>query len=481
MPTSRLSGPDFITAHLGSGLINWDDTVDVIVLGGGLAGLSAALAAAAAGAQVLLLEKQANTGGTSALSGGAIAFAGTPIQARAGIQDSAAQLLRDLERSSGGAGSTVLRTLYAEQQLACYQWLCALGVEFSSVQMGSAQSVARSNRVNAQAMMDTLAERAREHPLIKIRTQHCAVRLVRTRTQSRVCGVVVEHDSRYLALQARTGVVLATGGFARNRSLIHTFAPELDHACGAGAAGSHGDGLYLATALGAGLAEMGYLNSTFGWFPKAAPEACALLHPIYKGAIAINQQGLRFCDESASYKTLGIACLAQSNGMAYQIFDERIMDLSVADAATSNFQGALTRGEVIAAQSLAQLAARIGVEPDTLQTTVDTYNHHINHQLSDPLGRSSLANGSGALQTLNGPVFYAYPSTAAILGTYGGISVDPQARVLDVFGQPIAQLFAAGELTGGFHGAGYMTGSALGQAVIYGRIAGQQAAQQQLS
>ena len=441
---------------------------DVVVAGGGLAGCCAALEAAEHGARVLLLEKCAGLGGTSRISGGAIAFAGTELQQRQQITDSPSRLLEDLRRCAGGQADEKLLAAFVAEQAQTFNWLQHQGVRFSSVQLGSGQSLPRSNRVDAAQMIDALAVNINRHPMIRVMTS-CAIR------ELHEDGVVVDDDGRN-GLIKTSAVVLCSGGFSRNEELIRRHAPALARAQRAGASSCTGDGLTIAEARGAALLDMEKLSSTFGRHPAASPDENGLLHPIYKGAVAVNVHGLRFADESQSYKVLGDACLRQPRALVFQIFDHRVMQQSVSDAATSNFAAALADGRVIAADDLDSLALRAGIDAARLRGTINRYNQHAAAGHDPDFGRSSLANGNGTLQPVAQPPYYAYPCTSAILGTYCGLATDAAGRVLDTTGNPVAGLYAAGEISGGFHGNGYMTGSALAKAAVFGRIAGRHAA-----
>jgi fumarate reductase flavoprotein subunit len=136
-----------------------------------------------------------------------------------------------------------------------------------------------------------------------------------------------------------------------------------------------------------------------------------------------------------------------------------------------DFNRRMQEGLVIQAQTLDALARQIEVPADVLRDTVDRYNRAVDAGEDAEFGRTALVHGHGALRRIEQGPFYAYPSTAAVFGTYCGVRVDPAMRVIDVFGEPIRGLYAAGEMVGGFHGGAYMTGSALGKAAVFGRLA----------
>lgn len=443
---------------------------DVLVIGAGLAGFCASLEALSAGRTVTLLEKQPEVGGSTVLSGGAMAFAGTQGQAEAGIEDSDGRLRDDLLRVGEHRNDPALVEAYVEAQLDTWRWLRGHGVRFSSVQLGGGQSVPRSNRVDTRQMIGALADRAQGDNRFTLRTSDPAERLIRD--GDRIAGVRAGGKD----IRARHGVVLASGGFSRDETLLGLFAPAQRDALRIGGRGNTGDGLRMACAMGAGLADIGYIRGTFGTHPDAGPEQLSIIHAIYKGGIAVNRHGMRFIDESLSYKIIGDACLQQPDGLAFQIFDQPIMDLSVPGVATSDMRAGLTDGRVLQAGTLEGLAQRAGIDPDGLRATVARYNADAMNGRDMLFGRDGLSSHYGRLRAIETAPFYAFPSTSSVLATYGGLAVDPGMRVRDVFGAPIPGLFAAGEVTGGLHGAAYMTGSSLGKSSIFGRIAGRNAA-----
>ncbi|MEO9191310.1 MAG: FAD-dependent oxidoreductase [Acetobacteraceae bacterium] len=447
---------------------------DVVVIGGGLAGHCAALEAAESGADVLLLEKQPEIGGSTVLSGGSFAFAGTDMQRAAGIEDSPDLLYGDLRAVGQEHNDPALVRLYADRQLDAYAWLRARDVRFGPIQISSGQSVPRLHPSNPREVIRLLHLLVRHAPNIRVLFNAPARRLERGAGGS-VDAVLVSVDGRAETVRARRGVVLGSGGFSRNPELIETFVPEQRRAGRIGGPGNMGDGLRMAWRLGAGFRDMGYVKGTFGNHPDAGPEQHTAMLGVYKGAIALNRLGQRFVNEALSYKTLGDACLRQPDGLAFQILDQAIMDQSVDGVPIFDFERRLREGLLLRADTLVALAGRIGVDPAVMIATIEDYNATVAAGRPDPFGRTGLSLGYGALPRIERAPFYAYPSTSAIVATYCGLTVDTSMRVLDVEGAAIPGLYAAGEVTGGFHGSAYMTGTSLGKSVICGRLAGRRA------
>lgn len=445
-----------------------------LVVGGGLAGFSAALEAAQRGGDVLLLEKMDEIGGSSAMSGGCLAFAGTDLQRAAGVEDSAELLRRDLLDVGQQRSDPALVDAYVTHQLETYEWLRAQGIEFSdSIDASSGQSVPRVHTVDPADMVRTLAARCRETGKVRVLKGTRGSRLVRHDDMARITSLLAEGREGALEIEA-DAILLASGGFARNAELVARFAPQYEEAVFACGEGNAGDGLLMAWKLGADLRDMAYIKGTFGKHPVDTHNNHSLL-AVYKGAIAVNQDGRRFVDESLSYKLLGDAVMAQPYHTAYQIFDQPIFASGDDRVRILDFGRRFEEGLLIKADSLEALARQIEVGWEALRTTIERYNGFVDAGSDPDFGRTALVHKHGALRRIEQGPFYAYPSTAAVYGTYCGVRVDPGMRVIDVFGDPIPGLYAAGEMVGGFHGGAYMTGSALGKAVIFGRLAARSA------
>ena len=452
-----------------------DMQTDLVVVGGGLAGFCAALQAAQDGHEVILLEKQSETGGSSVLSGGCLAFAGTDMQREAGIDDSPELLFNDLREVGKYENDESLVRCYVANQLDTYAFLKQAGVKFgATLEASSGQSVPRVHNVDPADMVRLLQARAVATGKVTVLMQTAAQRLVVDPANSRVVGVTAKGDAGEFVVRGRAGVLLASGGFCRNAELVHCYAPQYDNAIFIGGDGNVGDGLRMAQKLGADTRDMAYIKGTFGKHPtdETNHHSCQC---VYKGAIAVNQDGKRFVDESISYKLLGDACIAQPYAAAFQILDHRILKSGDNSVRILDFERRLEEGLMIEAQSLEELAALIEVPVDTLIATVDQYNGYVDAGHDPDFGRRHLVHEHGALVRIDQAPFYAYPSTAAVFGTYCGLRVDDTLRVIDVFGDALPGLYAAGEVVGGLHGAAYMTGSSLGKAAIFGRVAARSA------
>ncbi|MES2480674.1 MAG: FAD-dependent oxidoreductase [Pseudomonadota bacterium] len=455
---------------------------DVVVLGAGLAGLCAARAAAESGASVMLLEKSAGPGGSTLMSAGSFALAGTDLQAAAGVKDTPDGLEAELHKVAGGKADPALVRLYVEQQADAYEWLKRQGVVFHKVSLSSGTAVPRTHPTDPRQLIEALQARVRETRAIALATGAAATRLLVDGDPRRVVGVEYTHEGR-TAVVRTGGVVIATGGFTRNRDLVQKFAPELAQAPAWGGEGNTGDGLTMAWELGADLVDMGYVTGTFGVAINHYPEVdvrkgdeLLLRMAMYRGGIAVNLDGKRFADESQSYKVLATRCLAQPKAIAFQVFDQSVMNQSAPVPTVNDLKGALAKGAIRQADTLRELAQQVGLDPQALESTVARYNELVRQGEDVDFGRKTLGGGFGTPVLLETPPWYILPCSAALLSTYCGLRVDTAMRVQDVRHRTIARLYAAGEVVGGFHGAGYMSGSSLGKAVIFGRIAGRSAA-----
>jgi fumarate reductase flavoprotein subunit len=444
-----------------------DTAPDVVVVGAGIAGLSAAVSAQEQGLHVVVLEKQPAAGGSSVMSGGFFAFTGTDEQAAQGVEDSVELFRSDLVALGGGAADERLVDAYLAEQESTYRWMRSLGIEFDEIEISSGQSAARSHHTDIKGVIALLRGRFVADGGTFL-ADHAVTELV-TDGDGTVSGVVATTPDGVRRIAAHA-VVLSSGGFSRSTDLLGVFAPDQRNAIPYGGLGNTGDGLRMAWRLGAGMADMGYVSGTYGSHPDTGIEFHELLTGYYMGAIIVNQDGRRFVDESESYKLLGRACLAQPDGLGYQVFDRTVRAKSHPGLPLNDIDMLEDLGHVFRADSIEELAEQCGIDPDTLRATVDRYNADIAAGSADEFGRTALVNGVGDLLPIVDGPFYAYPAKTLMTTTFCGVTVTPDARVRRVDDSVIGGLFATGEVIGGFHGRAYMTGTSLGKGAVFGRI-----------
>jgi len=457
----------------------WDKEVDAVIAGCGAAGLAAGIELADAGLEVIVFEKQPSIEDTStALSEGAFSFAGTDIQKRMGIQDSDDLLYQDLMIVGQRKNDKNLVRAYVKNQLDTFYWLKGFGVKWLAVEAAAGMSVPRAHVTDPLEMLNLL-KKAAEKKGVRLIFETRVAALIADEDEA-VAGVKIAGTIGSRRIRVRQGVVLATGGFGRDVRRLAALDRRLAEVVPVVGPGHSGDGHRMAENLGACFTGMEYVKPTFG-ISARDPSHATFSVMFYNGAVIVNQAGLRFIDESVSYKEIGHAALSQPAGVGYQIFDQKIFEIGLAKAKGLRPEKAMfgldeTRRRLLAkGNTIPELAAEINVPHAALQQTLDEYNAQADTGKDLHFGRAALAGKSGKIRRIDTPPFFAYPSKGMLPGTYGGIVVDEAMRVRRQKGR-IPGLFAAGEIVGGFHGASYMTGTAAGKALIFGRIAGREAA-----
>ena len=447
-------------------------SADVVILGAGIAGHCAALAAAEAGAQVLLLEKASQPGGSSAMAGGGFVFVGTDLQKQAGYDEDAEYLRKGLFETGKNRNNPVLVDAFVRNQHEAYAFLVQHGAKFKLGQIDRLILETGTGRV-----ITNLHMAARAHPNIIFASKCAAMKLGRDPDSRRVTDVTVAFGDEIMTIAARRAVVLATGGFSRSRELLGVFAPELLDAVKHGGVANTGDGIMMACDLGAGLADLGYVSGSFGGairnYPhgvQGADEVPPLLFSFVAGGIMVNAEGKRFVNEGQTYKALGNAGMAQTGGIAFQIFDNKVLATAIEDSSVNNYQEGIVGGYIRTADTIADLAACMQLDPVALEQTIERYNADVRNGIDSEFGRTS------NLLTVDTAPFCIAASANALTTTYGGITTNGDMAVVDWMGEPISGLFAAGEVVGGFHGAGYFSGTSLSSSSTFGMLAGRAAA-----
>lgn len=482
------------------------EEVDVLVVGYGAAGAAAALAAHEAGARVLVLEKCPQPGGNSLVSSANTVYPRNPADV--------ARFIRYLiEVCEGTTPAEVIET-YVRGLLKIPGWLAAMGGELEDLddptmgsyyipnltfpQLPSAQGLhlvlrrlkqtPRCSQPTGGARMWHLLDRWLCTRSIPVRCANAVCDLAVDRV-GRVSGaVVVAADGSRRQISARVGVVLACGGFAYSEALKHTYLPS--GAAGAlGSPGNTGDGLRLAQQAGAALWHLTDQASALGIAPQGWEAGFAINLPRC-GYLYVDRKGHRFVDETgveahtacqltanydpATFDYPRLPCFAvfdqenlTSGPLGISMFSYNVVRLGY--QWSEDNQAEIDRGWIIRAQTLDELAQILRISADVLSRTIDRYNQGAQVGSDVDFGRCP-----ESLKPLTAP-FYALRLVPLLYNTQGGPRRDSCARVLDVDGQPIPGLHAAGEL-GSIWGSRYQTSTNFAEALVYGRIAGHSAA-----
>ncbi len=448
----------------------WDRQTDVLIVGAGGAGLSAAIEAARAGAKVMVTEKQPVPGGSTAISGGQFTLAPTPMQKEQGINDSTELFYNDLIKIGKGKADPDLVKALVDNAASAFDFLTSVGAKFFKINTYAGMSVPRAHQANPGEVI-TLLRKEAEKRGATVTLNMAAVRLY-ANPNGRVVGAVVRPGKgKEISVRARKAVILASGGFGRGVDLLNEYGSlPLNLCIPMAAPGITGDGLKMAMDLGAATRDI-----TMGIGPDLGPstpvdvETRMITMPIYQGAVMVNKNAKRFAPESASYNVLSTVALSQPDALIYQIADSKVY----AEAQTRTNSN---KGKPRKADSIPDLAGMLGLDPQALQATIDRYNSYVDAGKDPEFNRTTLVGNSGKPVRIDTPPFYGYITKPAILSTKGGMRVNPKAQMVGIYGEVIPGLYTAGEMMGGVHGRGYITGTAIAKAIVFGRIAGKNAA-----
>ena len=444
-----------------------DGSCDIVVVGAGGAGLSAAVAAAEAGAaSIIVLEKQGIIGGNTNYSTGGINAAETEVQKSLGIEDSR-QLFYD-DTMKGGKNENIPELVrnFVDHAAGTISWLIGKGADLSDVGLMGGSSAKRTHRPKGGTAIGPhlmkVLKTATADENIEIRTSNKVLGLLSS--GSAVTGVQVENaDGSVYKLKAKA-VIIATGGFGANIKMVTEYQPWLSGFSTLNHPGATGDAFDWVKSLGGATVQMANIQI----HPTAEAENNILITEAVRGngAILVNREAKRFVNEMDTRDVVSAAILNQTQKDAFLIFDQEVRK-SLASIETYANQHLLKEGA-----SAAALAEAAGLPAEALAATLARYAAQQKAGLDDDFGRSA-TEMTAALET---PPFYAVRVKPAIHHTMGGLSVNTGTQVLKADGSPIPGLYAAGEVTGGLHGANRLGGNGVADIVVNGKLAGEAAA-----
>ncbi len=450
---------------------------DVVVVGAGGAGFSAAITAKAAGANVVLLEKMPAVGGNSLISGAEMNVAKNWVQPKLGINDDSPELhATDTFKGGDGKGDMKVINVMTHQALDAAKW-CRdyLGVQFEDDNLFFFGGHSRKRALipvghtgtefiaKFQAKADELG--------IPVITNMKAEELIKDK-DGRVVGVKATMDGAEYTFNAKGGVVLATGGFGANPEMVKKYNPKIDERFKTtDAPGTTGEALYMAERAGAELVNMGYIQT----YPICDPISGAIeliADARFDGAIMLNQEGKRFVEELQRRDVLSEAILNQTGRYCWVLWNDNIGKISNTVKAHANEYEAFTKQGIMATcDDLKCIADFTKIPFDQLQATVK--------RVTDMAGKGNdkdFKHRAGLMDMSQGK-YYVIKAVPSTHHTMGGVRINEKAEALTAEGKVIPGLWAAGEVTGVTHGTNRLGGNAYTDIIVFGRIAGEAAAQ----
>lgn len=488
-----------------------DSTVeaDVVVVGAGGAGMTAAITAAGEGKTVVILESQSMVGGNSVRATGGMNAGKTVYQDEnefgesAGVEKTlktAAEKyadnetitalaktvseqwaayqanptgyfdsveLMELDTMIGGKGINdpeLVETLCANSADAI-DWLDEHGITLHNVSSFGGASVKRIHRpVNAEGK--TVSVGSYMIPLLQENCEKAGVKMMLDTTATEILtdangaavGVKATGASGETVTVNAKAVVLASGGFGANLDMVVKYKPELKGFMTTNAPGIQGQGIEMAEAIGAATVDMDQIQI----HPTVEANTAALITEGLRGdgAVLINAEGKRFIDEVGTRDVVSAAEIAQTGSYSWLVVDQAMVD------ASSVIQGYIKKGYTVTGATYEELGKAMGVDAAAFAETMEKWNGYVEAKNDPDFGRTSFAN------PLNTAPYYAVKVTAGVHHTMGGLKINANTEVLNEKGEVIPGLFAAGEVTGGVHGANRLGGNAVADFTVFGRIAG---------
>ena len=434
-------------------------TTDIVIIGAGGAGMTAAINATQEGKDVILLEMMPYAGGNTTKATGGMNAAETHYQKEQGIEDSVEQFIEDTMKGGHDINDRALVTVMAENSAEGIDWLDSIGAPLPKISFSGG---ATNQRIHAPedgsgvgAYLVTALLKKMDELGIKVMYNTKATDLLSL--EGTVNGVLAESDDTYYTIHSKA-VILATGGFGNNQEMIVRYRDDLEGTVTTSAPGIMGDGIVMAQTVGADLVDIDQIQL----HPTVEQKTSMLITESVRGdgAILVNQDGKRFTDELLTRDKVSAAELAQPGSYAYIIFDQKLRE---GLKATEKY---ISTGITVQGDTIEDLAAQIDVDPAVLAETLANWNKCVAEQNDPELGRTT-----GMENDLSTAPYYAIKIAPGIHHTMGGVHIDTGAHVVDLNGNVIPGLFAAGEVCGGVHGGNRLGGNAVADIIVFGRIA----------
>lgn len=427
---------------------------DVIVIGAGGAGLTAALTASEGGASVILLEKSGVVGGNMIAAQSGFNAADTPWQE--GIDGTDSASFKEAQMNNDLVHEDLVDALVANSAPMA-EWIASKGVELTPNERNPLQLTATANGTTTITVITAL-KAALDQTDILLYTDTCATELLQDES-GRVIGVKATGlDGNDVEFYASKGVILATGGYGQDHDRVLKYRPDYADTITDETAPTTGDGLDMAEAAGAVLVDLGEINMHTHVLP-----GYGMLTSLYMPGgrqttgIWVNKNAQRFLKEAFNNAGNVTAILEQPDGDAFMIFDE--------DGMNDTLRYLHDLGIVKSAESIEALAQKLGLDGTALAETVQKYNEDIADGVDDAFDKAGI-------EILDGDAFYGYRFKVGVHYFMGGVLIDPEAHVVNANGDPIPGLFAAGEVTGGVQGTTRVDGTGVGDSLTFGFVAG---------
>ena len=465
-------------------------SADVVVVGAGGAGMAAAVTAAEAGKSVVVIEKTSSMGGNTILSGGALNAVDDGSQTALDNKDSVELHYNQTLDGGDKAGDPELVKIMTDQAWSGVEWLKKLGMKFNegtfTVTGGMWPRAHKPSEPEGTGFFKTYQEYMDKHDNITMLYNTSADELIVE--DGVVTGVKsTGKTGNAITVKAENGVVLATGGFGQNIELREKYNevskkwPKLDDSIPSTNTSSiTGDGLIMAEKVGAELTQMEHIQLLPLGDPKTGSLSGNIEHGV-ESRIFINKEGNRFVNEGGRRDEMTLALFDQPDSTMYILMDS---DGYKTGDEVNNFNESINSlvaaGRAYKGDTLEDLAKQIGVPAENLVKTVEDFNKYVTggelDGETDSFGRTLFKDKDGLYNGINDGPFYAAERVPTVHHTMGGLKINTDTEVLNTNGEVIKGLFAAGEVVGGIHGTNRLGGNALTDTVVFGRLAGEKAA-----